>query len=108
MIALNLGWKRRKKIHQGLQSKNSNGKEKKMYSKILVPLDGSELAECVLPHVEALVGGCQVEEVLVIRVVEPFRQPSSPEYAMRPEEIARIDAQARAEVQSYLNLVEGK
>ncbi|MBM3175356.1 MAG: universal stress protein, partial [Chloroflexi bacterium] len=25
-----------------------------MYSKILVPLDGSDVAECVLPHVEAL------------------------------------------------------
>jgi nucleotide-binding universal stress UspA family protein len=79
-----------------------------MYSKILVPLDGSELAECVFPHLEALVGGCQVKEVLVIRVVEPFRQPSASEYAMRPEEIARIDTQARAEAQSYLKQVEGK
>ncbi len=25
-----------------------------MYQKILVPLDGSKLAECVLPHVEEL------------------------------------------------------
>ena len=25
-----------------------------MYQKIMVPLDGSELAECVLPHVATL------------------------------------------------------
>ena len=28
-----------------------------MYKKIMVSLDGSELAECVLPHVEAFVKG---------------------------------------------------
>ncbi len=31
-----------------------------MYQKIMVPLDGSELAECVLPHVEAITSGCRV------------------------------------------------
>jgi len=30
-------------------------KEDHMYKKILVPLDGSKLAECVLPHVQTLV-----------------------------------------------------
>ena len=28
-----------------------------MYSKILVPLDGSDIAECVLPYVEAIAMG---------------------------------------------------
>jgi hypothetical protein len=27
-----------------------------MYNKIMVPLDGSDLAECVMPHVEAWLG----------------------------------------------------
>jgi nucleotide-binding universal stress UspA family protein len=31
-----------------------------MYERILVPLDESELAECVLPHVEAIARGCGV------------------------------------------------
>ncbi len=31
-----------------------------MYEKILVPLDGSELAECVLPHVENIIRGGEV------------------------------------------------
>lgn len=46
-----------------------------MYKKILVPLDGSELAECVFPHVESIVNGCQVPEVVFIRVVEPVTLP---------------------------------
>ncbi len=49
-----------------------------MYKKIMVPLDGSELAECVLPHVEAIVVGCSVKEVVFVRVVEPANMPSGP------------------------------
>ena len=30
-----------------------------MYQKIMVPLDGSEVAECVLPHVGAFITGPQ-------------------------------------------------
>lgn len=41
-----------------------------MYSKIIVPLDGSALAECVLPHVEAIAKGCEVPEVAFLYVVE--------------------------------------
>ena len=44
-----------------------------MYEKLLVPLDGSELAECVLPHVEALANGCSVKKVIFINVVEQTR-----------------------------------
>jgi nucleotide-binding universal stress UspA family protein len=42
-----------------------------MYKKILVPLDGSELAECALEHVKAIALGCNVPEVVLLRVVEP-------------------------------------
>jgi nucleotide-binding universal stress UspA family protein len=44
-----------------------------MYKKILVPLDGSELAECVLPHVEEVAKGCNTEEVILISVTEQVR-----------------------------------
>ena len=44
-----------------------------MYKKIMVPLDGSELAECVLPHVDGFVTGCQVETVIFVRVIELFK-----------------------------------
>jgi nucleotide-binding universal stress UspA family protein len=42
----------------------------KMYKKILVPLDGSKLAEAALPHVEELVRGCDTEEVILVSVTE--------------------------------------
>ena len=43
-----------------------------MYKKILVPLDGSELAECSLSHVKAIATGCSVPDVVLLRVVEPL------------------------------------
>ena len=47
-----------------------------MYRKILVPLDGSELAECVLPHLETVLNGCGVQEIVFIRVIEPVSMPA--------------------------------
>lgn len=41
-----------------------------MYAKMLVPLDGSALAECVLPHAKAIAKGCTVREIVLLRVVE--------------------------------------
>ncbi len=41
-----------------------------MYSKVLVPLDGSDLAESVLPHVIGFAKGCAAE-ILLLRVIPP-------------------------------------
>ena len=41
-----------------------------MYQRILVPLDGSKLAECALPYVEELAKGCGTEEVILVSVTE--------------------------------------
>jgi len=46
-----------------------------MYSRIMVPLDGSELAECVLPHVEALADVAKPPNVVLVRIVEPYLIP---------------------------------
>jgi nucleotide-binding universal stress UspA family protein len=46
---------------------------KAMYKKMMVPLDGSELAECVLPHVEAFLKGFNLSDVSLVRVVEPVK-----------------------------------
>jgi len=43
-----------------------------MYNKILVPLDGSELAECTLSHLKAIALGCHVSDVVLLRVIEPL------------------------------------
>ena len=51
-----------------------------MYKRILVPLDGSKLAECALPHAEELAKGCDAEEVILISVTEQVRgQTRAPE-----------------------------
>ena len=41
------------------------------YNKILVPLDGSKLAETVLPHVEKIAKGCAMPQVVLVTVTEP-------------------------------------
>lgn len=41
-----------------------------MYKKILVPLDGSKLAECALPYAEEIAVCCSTEEVTLISVTE--------------------------------------
>ena len=45
-----------------------------MYSKILVPLDGSEMAECSLEHVKENAVGCHIPEVILIAVAEPVSE----------------------------------
>ena len=73
-----------------------------MYQRILVPLDGSPLAECVFPHLETLATGCQVKEVVLAQVVEPFRPIASGEYVLDPEEVLRIEEVAKVAAQAYL------
>jgi nucleotide-binding universal stress UspA family protein len=68
-----------------------------MYQKILVPLDGSELAECVLPHVEALAGGHAGADVTLLYVVSPLDAPMvSAAYKKK------IETDARAAAHSYV------
>lgn len=80
-----------------------------MYQKILVPLDGSELAECVLAHVEALAKGCLVKEIIFVRVVEPFESPAVvAEYPLKPEEVIRINAENKAAAEKYIRQKTGE
>ncbi|MFC1912203.1 universal stress protein [Chloroflexota bacterium] len=47
-----------------------------MYQKIVVPLDGSKLAECVLPHTRTLLKACDGSaEVLFVQAVKPLVIP---------------------------------
>ncbi len=76
-----------------------------MYKKILVPVDGSELAECVLPHVEAVVKCSGVESVTFVRVAEPVRLmlDGTEGYAFNADAWKKMEAEARAEAERYLN-----
>ena len=74
-----------------------------MYKKILVPLDGSELAECVLPHVESIVKGCGAEEVVFLRVAEPFHRFCGFDGCITQETMNSIDADSKLAAEKYLS-----
>jgi nucleotide-binding universal stress UspA family protein len=44
-----------------------------MYSKVVVPLDGSKLAEVVLQHLEAIIKAFDVKEVMLVSVTEKLK-----------------------------------
>ena len=80
-----------------------------MYKKILVPLDGSELAECVLPHVESIANGCGVQDVVFLRVAEPLHWVVEPPYdvedsiSFRERDVRLIDSENKVTAEKYLN-----
>jgi nucleotide-binding universal stress UspA family protein len=68
-----------------------------MFKRILLPLDSSKLAECVLPHLVAITRICE-PEVLLLRISEPFGVTA------RMRMIDPVDWQIRkAEAESYLS-----
>ena len=74
-----------------------------MYNKVLVPLDGSELAECVFPHLQTISGGCGVQTVTFLRVVKPFFFVSG--YmgeGLSGMDIARINQDNTAAAENYM------
>ena len=82
-----------------------------MYSKILVPLDGMELAECILGHVREIVTGCQVSEVVLLTVVESYEKglPSTTwGGAISAEQGAALAIKSRAKAKDYITKVADK
>ena len=77
-----------------------------MYKKILVPLDGSELSEAVLDHVVTIAKGCQVPEVILIRVRMPL--DNSVRIALNPEIAEELDQAYNDEAISYLQKIASK
>jgi len=76
-----------------------------MYQNILVPLDGSELAECVLPHLEAIAKGCGVKNVTFVRVAEPIHSAmsSGDDYYFSGEIYEQLESNSRVSAESYLS-----
>ena len=62
-----------------------------MYKKIMVPLDGSELAECVLPHVEGFIEKCPIKTITFIRALKPEPMMSRGSYATSEVNFKRIE-----------------
>jgi nucleotide-binding universal stress UspA family protein len=86
-----------------------------VYDKILVPLDGSERAECVLPHVETLATACEVKEVILVsvterisgfRVVDDSSQPLGSRLV--PEAVGKEEKQAQRYLEKIAKTLEAK
>jgi len=78
-----------------------------MYKKILVPLDGSELAESALEHVRAVIQGLPVDKVVLLQVIEsPFRAGFAHGY-LSAEHVRLAEEQLEADARKYLNKVAG-
>jgi nucleotide-binding universal stress UspA family protein len=75
-----------------------------MYKKIMVPLDGSKLAECVFPHLEIVIRGCESPQVLFVQVVEPIAIPYGKEAAKLTsvEELTAFEAHNKSDAEKYL------
>ncbi len=72
-----------------------------MYNRLLVPLDGSDLAECALSHVAGLAAGCNVPEIDLLFVSEP---PPPVEWVPYSRVISDLENE-RARMRDYLNKV---
>lgn len=80
-----------------------------MYQKILVPLDGSKLAESVLPHVESIARGCNVVEIVLLRVCDaPSILADYPEGNDRSwdKHVERMTTNAQQQCNIYLGDIE--
>jgi nucleotide-binding universal stress UspA family protein len=75
-----------------------------MYKKIMVPLDGSELAECVFPHLETIVKGCDSPEVIIVQAVEPLSVPYGIEMWQftSVKQVEVFETHQKAEAEKYL------
>jgi len=78
-----------------------------MYKKIMVPLDGSQVAECVIPHIETIAGK-SATKVELVTVVEPLDIPTRGQIAISDDEIKQIDDEGKNEATKYLNQVSSR
>lgn len=79
-----------------------NPERREMYKKILVPLDGSETSECVLPYVQAVAAGDNNLLFSFLYVIEVNIPLASQKYKKK------ITAEARSGAESYLNRLMNK
>jgi nucleotide-binding universal stress UspA family protein len=77
---------------------------KRMFDKILVPLDGSALAECVFPYVEdiALKGASRV---VLTYVVEHYEMPFHGGVVFDEENLKQIERFAKEGAEQYMTTV---
>ena len=78
-----------------------------MYNNILVPLDGSERAECVLPHLESIAVGRGVKGVIFLRILDTYL-PAPVRAYLTAETIREAYERAETGVRAYFDEVAGR
>ena len=74
-----------------------------MYNKVLVPLDGSELSECSLSHVQEIAKGCKTSKVVLMRVMEPLRIAGYVLTEMGEDSVKSLEIKNKEAAIEYLN-----
>ena len=75
-----------------------------MYKIIAVPLDGSPLAECVIPHIEALAKSPNCE-IQLITVIEPVEIPTRGKIALSDDDLKQIHEEMEKDAHTYLDQI---
>jgi nucleotide-binding universal stress UspA family protein len=78
------------------------------YNKVIVTLDGSELAECVLPHVEIVSHSCRVGGFELVRVVNPIEPHVRSGVPISLDEEKDLNQENVKSAEAYLNYVKDK
>ena len=80
-----------------------------MYDKIVIPVDGSELAECVLPYIENIVNHGGVKEIVFLRVIESFTASiAGADFIMGEEESTSLQNRHEVAARNYLDQLIGR
>jgi nucleotide-binding universal stress UspA family protein len=74
-----------------------------VYSKILVPLDGSKLAECSLDHLKPFTDGETAPEIVLLRVIEPMYSDAAAAWAQGGYTIADAEKRSKGEAEDYIS-----
>ena len=75
--------------------------EEAPFNRLLVPLDGSAVAEAVLPYARRLAGG-RGSQLILVQVVMPTPVAAAIEAPAAAQIVAEADERARVEAQAYL------
>jgi nucleotide-binding universal stress UspA family protein len=78
------------------------------YKHIIVPLDGSELAECVLPHVEGVTSSASTATVELVRIVPPLEMHYKAALPLDAKQEKQMNDAAIKEAEDYLQKVKAK
>jgi nucleotide-binding universal stress UspA family protein len=78
-----------------------------MYRRIMVPLDGSKLAECVLPHAQEI-AKLSKASIELVQVIEPVELPTRGGLALSVDDIRQIESHSKKDADKYLRELVGR